>query len=75
MTYYPLTYLEKSKKEEIKRAILFFAKSRFGNKEAIFQKLAYDFRVPRMVIVELAVEMAQEREKAVNKALEISCKR
>ncbi len=38
-------------------------------------KMASDFRVPRMVILELAVEIAQERQLTAGKALEVSCKR
>jgi hypothetical protein len=70
MTYQPLYYLDESTKGQIKRAILFFAKSRFGNKEEIFKKLAADFNVPKTAILELAVEIARERQQAASKALE-----
>jgi len=67
---YSLAYLDESTKREIKKAIVFFAKSGFVNKEVIYRKLSEDYRVSKIIIMELAVEIAREREQVVRKALE-----
>jgi len=66
---YSLAYLDESTKREIKKAIVFFAKSGFVNKEVIYRKLSEDFKVSKIIIMELAVEIAREREQVVRKAL------
>ena len=71
MSCYSLAYLDESTKREIKKAIVFFAKSGFVNKEVIYRKLSEDYKVSRIVILELAVEIAREREQVVSKALEV----
>jgi len=68
---YSLTYLDESTKREIKKAIVFFAKSGFVNKEVIYRKLSEDYQVSKIIIMELAVEIAREREQIVRKALEV----
>ncbi len=70
MSCYSLAYLDESTKREIKKAIVFFAKSGFVNKEVIYRKLSEDCRVSKIIIMELAVEIAREREQVVRKALE-----
>ena len=70
MSCYSLAYLDESTKREIKKAIVFFAKSGFVNKEVIYRKLSEDYKVSKIVILELAVEIAREREQVVRKALE-----
>jgi len=67
---YSLAYLDESTKREIKKAIVFFAKSGFVNKEVIYRKLSEDFKVSKIIIMELAVEIARERQQLVKKALE-----
>ena len=70
MSCYSLAYLDESTKREIKKAIVFFAKSGFVNKEVIYRKLSEDYKVSKIIIMELAVEIAREREQVVRKALE-----
>jgi hypothetical protein len=67
---YSLAYLDESTKREIKKAIVFFAKSGFVNKEVIYRKLSEDYKVSKIIIMELAVEIAREGEQVVRKALE-----
>ncbi len=71
MSCYSLAYLDESTKREIKKAIVFFAKSGFVNKEVIYRKLSEDYRVSKITIMELAVEIAREREQVVRKSLEV----
>jgi len=68
---YSLAYLDESTKRDIKNAIVFFAKSGFENKHVIYNKLSEDFKVSKIIIMELAVEIAREREQVVRKALEV----
>ncbi len=70
MSCYSLAYLDESTKGEIKKAIVFFAKSGFVNKEVIYRILSEDYKVSKIIIMELAVEIARERQQLVNKALE-----
>jgi len=70
VTCYSLAYLNESTKRDIKNAIVFFAKSGFENKHVIYKKLSEDFKVSKITIMELAVEIARERQEVIKQALE-----
>jgi len=70
VTCYSLAYLNESTKRDIKNAIVFFAKSGFENKHVIYKKLSEDFKVSKIIIMELAVEIARERQEVIKQALE-----
>jgi len=70
VTCYSLAYLDESTKRDIKNAIVFFAKSGFENKHVIYKKLSEDFKVSKIIIMELAVEIARERQEVIKQALE-----
>ena len=51
---------DKERKEEIKKAILFFLESGYTDKDEIYNKIVKDFKVSKADVMEIVKELKKE---------------